>query len=175
MNFYVFVYFSLVQLIKTEDLFGIDSYIDCNNTDFEDDITHGFCQGANEPLYLPYIRCHILKVIQNLIRTCCSVAPWPVILGENISVLAHLHLYEQIPDNSRVDVVVTREYDGTNVTIPCIPHGSTNIGSCSYNGSYFIQTFFPNFFCPDQVRSINNVYASRVPFRREYSHICLKK
>ena len=83
------------------------------------------------------------------------MSPWPVILemGQDISILSNILLKEEIPVNSSVSIKMTRETGGVNVSIPCTDFSSFPIGSCSYDGNVFLQTFLSNFFCPDdQVR-----------------------
>jgi len=107
---------------------------ECNRTNDVDEIEYGYCEDADyeQLLYLRYI----------------SVRPWPVLFlpGENISVLAHIELFEEIPDNSTtVTFNILKEADGVNITIPCV----NNFGSCTYDGNYFLQTYLSGFFCPD--------------------------
>ena len=40
---------------------------------------------------------------------------------------------------------MVKEANGSNITIPCVD----NIGSCTYDGNYFLQTYLSKFFCPD--------------------------
>ena len=103
----------------------------------DDNIQYGFCPGSPSPLYLAYIK----------------VTPWPIVFspGEIISTLGHVDLFETIPDNkTMVSVSMTKDAAGVNVSIPCIDtEDFGNIGSCSYDGNMFLQTFLPQFFCPD--------------------------
>ena len=101
----------------------------------EDNIGYGFCPGSEEPLYL----------------ACISVEPYPVLFEphEIINISAHVDLWENVTEGSRVKVRITREDGSTPVYIPCI---NTNewgaIGSCDYEGNDFLQ-YFSSFFCPD--------------------------
>merc|ERR1712130_1071022 len=51
-----------------------------------------------------------------------------------------------IPDNSTtVTVNILKEANGVNITIPCVD----NMGSCTYDGNTFLETYLSGFFCPD--------------------------
>ena len=101
----------------------------------EENLSYGFCPGAERPVYL----------------TCFFIQPYPVILeaNETLSLIATMRLTKTIPVNSSVNLKITKVDGTTEVAIPCLDTPQWGpIGSCKYEGNQFLR-FFHEFFCPD--------------------------
>ena len=105
-----------------------------------DNIQYGFCAGSPEPLYLAYLH----------------YEPWPLLMipGEEVSVLAHIEIFQEIPVDSTVSVEIVRVADGVNISIPCSQTSFGDIGSCDYDGNSFLNnsifSVFPAMFCESE-------------------------
>ena len=79
--------------------------------------------------------------------------PWSLLMvdGSQISVLAHIELFEEIPVNFSVGIEMVRLADGVNISIPCSDTSFGKIGSCDYDGNTFLNNslfpVLPEFFC----------------------------
>ena len=101
----------------------------------QDNLQYGFCEGANQPMYLAYI----------------NIQPWPIVLSANekLTILAHITLKQNITVGSRVVVDIKKMTEGVEVAVPCLDSSMGPLGSCNYSGDAFTETFFHHFFCPD--------------------------
>ena len=110
-----------------------------------DNVQYGFCEGSSEPLNIRYLH----------------YDPWPLLMvkGEEVSVLAHIEVFQEIPANSIVSIEMVKTADGVNITIPCSnitnSDGSiTSIGSCEYDANSFLTnplfSVFPALFCDSE-------------------------
>ena len=104
----------------------------------DDNLQYGFCAGAKRPLYFEYI----------------NIQPWPVPLAPNqeLDILAHILLYQDITAGSRVKLDITKKTGGMEVDIPCLDTPYGPLGSCSYQGDVLTETLFHQFFCPDNAK-----------------------
>ena len=106
-----------------------------------DNIQYGLCQQYEDPpIHLAYL----------------ELRPWPLVIAANqtIAALAHARILAEIPRNSSVTVTITKETAeaGVSLSIPCraVPWGEDTfvfLGSCSYDGDTFLNTFLSEFFC----------------------------
>ena len=136
---YLFVVFCLLHLLEIATADNIELIEQCFEN--ENDIDYGFCEGITA------------EKQQRVDIECISVTPWPIVFQPNltISILAHVELKETVTEGSNFSVSMTKEADGVNISIPCLdaPEPWGKIGSCEYEGNNFINTFLPDFFCPN--------------------------
>ena len=110
-----------------------------------DNVQYGFCEGSPEPLNIRYLH----------------YEPWPLLMvkGEEVSVLAHIEVFQEIPANSTVSIEMVKTADGVNITIPCsnvtnFDGNITSIGSCEYDANSFLTnplfSVFPALFCDSE-------------------------
>jgi len=100
-----------------------------------ENLQYGFCEGAKQPMYLEYI----------------NIQPWPIPLNPNqeLYILAHIFLYQNINAGSEVKLDITKLTGGVAVDVPCINTTFGPLGSCIYEGDVLTETLFHQLFCPD--------------------------
>ena len=114
-----------------------DNKISSKSPTLSDNVQYGFCEGSPEPLNLRYLH----------------YEPWPLLMipGAEVSVLAHLEVFQEIPANVTVSIEMVKTADGVNISIPCSQTAFGNIGSCEYDGNSFLNnplfSVFPALFC----------------------------
>ena len=129
-----------------------DNLIGDKLSTLSDNVQFGFCDGSPEPLYLAYLH----------------YEPWPLLMiaGEEVSVLTHVEIFQEIPANSTVSIEMVKTADGVNISIPCSETAFGNIGSCDYRGDSFLTnplfSVFPELFCSSK----SEKYATAFPTPR---------
>jgi len=129
-----------------------DNLIGDKLSTLSDNVQFGFCDGSPEPLYLAYLH----------------YEPWPLLMiaGEEVSVLTHVEIFQEIPANSTVSIEMVKTADGVNISIPCSETAFGNIGSCDYGADSFLTnplfSVFPELFCGSK----SEKYATAFPTPR---------